>query len=134
MPVNALGIINGRDKPLIFASTVPQAGPSMRAWFQKLALVLVRKQIVDFEEKEVREPFTTNGVIQPLSTRELEMKPEGQRAWEWQMLHCENGLTLIPDEIVEYHGTKYRVMGQKSYSAYGYLYYELVNDYGRRLA
>lgn len=125
-----LGIVNGGGIREVGAlSAVPNAGPSMRAWFQRITLVKVRKQIIDFEEKEVREPFTTSGVIQPLSTRELEMKPEGQRAWEWQMLHCETGLTLIPDEIVEYNGVKYRVMGQKGYAAYGYLYYELVNDY-----
>lgn len=103
----------------------------MRAWFQKLSLVRVIKQIVDFEEKEVEQPFTTSGMISPLSGRQLEMKPEGQRAWEWLQLNCENGLELKPDEIVKYRGTKYRITGNKNYSAYGYSYYEMVNDYTR---
>ena len=132
MPLNALGIVNGRDRDIGDVSTVPNAGASMRAWFQRLTLYKVKKQLIDFQTVESRQPFTTAGVIQPFTNRQLEMKPEGQRAWDWQMLHCENGLVLIPDEIVEYKGTRYRVEGQKNYAAYGYLYYELVNDYGRK--
>lgn len=110
---------------------MPDAGQSMRAWFQKLTLYRVVKIINDFEISESKIPFTTNGAIQPLSGRKLEMKPEGQRSWDWLEVHCENGLTLIPDEVIEYKGIKYRVMQTKNYSAYGYGYYEIVNDYGR---
>jgi len=110
---------------------VPDAGQSMRAWFQKLTLYHVKKIINDFETSESKIPFTTSGVIQPLSGRKLEMKPEGQRSWDWLEVHCENGLTLVPDEVIEYKGTKYRIMQTKNYSAYGYGYYEMVNDYGR---
>ncbi len=131
--LNALGIINGRDTDLTGLSCVPDAGASMRAWFQKLSLIRIIKQTVDFEIVESSQPFTTSGVFQPLSGRKLEMKPEGQRSWQWMELHCENGLTLKPDEVVEYHGTRYRVMNSKEYSAYGYGYYELVNDYNRAL-
>lgn len=127
--LNQLGIINGKDQNLEALSTVPDAGYSMRAWFQKITLVRVFKQIVDFEEKEVEQPFTTSGMIQPLSGRELSMKPEGQRSWDWLQLDCENGLELKPDEIVKYRNIKYRVMGTKNYSAFGYAHYELVNDY-----
>ncbi len=131
--LNALGIINGRDTDLAGLSCVPDAGASMRAWFQPLSLVKVIKQVIDFEVKESFITLTTSGVFQPLSNRTLQMKPEGQRAWQWMELHCENGLTLKDDEVVEYHGTRYRVMGDKDYTAYGYAYYELVNDYKRAL-
>lgn len=129
--LNALGIINGRDSDLKGLSCVPNAGPSMRAWFQHLTLVQIIKQTIDYEIVESRKNFTTSGVFQPLTGRALEMKPEGQRAWQWMELHCENGLELKVDDVVEYHGTRYRVMSDKAYSAYGYGYYELVNDYNR---
>ena len=129
--LNALGIINGRDTDLTELSCVPDAGPSMRAWFQKLALVKVITQVIDYEANESFISLETSGVFQPLSGRKLEMKPEGQRAWDWVEIHCENGLLLKPNEIVQYHGTRYRVMNEKDYSSYGYAYYELVNDYNR---
>ena len=131
MALNALGIINGRDQSIDDLSAVPDVGASLRGWFQKLTLYKITKQLIDYEIKETRLPFTTSGVIQPLSGRLLEMKPEGQRSWDWQELHCENGLILTPDEVVEYRGTKYRIIQQKGYSAYGFTYYEMVNDYGR---
>jgi hypothetical protein len=131
MAQQSLGIINGNSIRVGDVSAVPDIGGSMRAYYQPLTLVRVKKQIVDFEERESRTSFTTSGVIQPLSLQELAMKSEGQRAWDWQMLHCEIGLVLIPDEVVEYKGVKYRVMGRRTYAAYGFTYYELVNDYER---
>lgn len=129
--LNALGIINGKDQSLDGLSAVPDVGHSMRAWFQKLSLVRVIKQVVDYEIKESEQPFTTSGLIQPFSTRQLAMLPEGQRSWDWQMLNCESGLELKTDEVVKYRNTKYRITGTKNYSAYGYAYYEMVNDYTR---
>lgn len=131
MAVNALGIVRGNTISKGDVSSVPNIGQSLRAWFQKITLIKVKKIINDFEISESRIPFTTNGVIQPLSGRQLEMKPEGQRSWDWLELHCENGLTLTTDEVVEYRGTKYRIIQQKAYTAYGYAYYQMVNDYGR---
>ena len=131
MAINSLGIVNGCDTDLTGLSCVPDTSGSMRAWFQKLTLIRIIKQVIDYEVKEASQPFTTSGVFQPLSGRTLEMKPEGQRAWQGMELHCENGLTLKTDEVVEYRGTRYRVMNCKEYSAYGYSYYELVNDYNR---
>jgi hypothetical protein len=133
MALHALGIINGRDGSIDDLSTVPDVGAALRAWFQKITLFKVTKQFIDFEVVESRIPFTTSGVIQPLSGTSLEMKPEGQRAWDWLELHCENGLILTVDEVVEYRGRKYRIMNKKGYSAYGFTYYEMVNDYGKDL-
>jgi len=133
MAIHALGIINGRDGSIEDLSCVPDVGVSLRAWFQKLVLYKVTKQFIDYEVKESLIPFTTAGVIQPLSGTKLEMKPEGQRSWDWLELHCENGLTLTTDEVVSYHGRKYRIIQQKGYSAYGYGYYEMVNDYSKDL-
>jgi len=133
MALHALGIINGREGSINDLSTVPDVGAQMRAWFQKITLFKITKQFIDFEIVETRLPFTTSGAIQPLSGTKLEMKPEGQRSWDWLELHCENGLILTTDEVVEYRGRKYRIIQQKGYQAYGFTYYEMVNDYSKDL-
>lgn len=133
MAINALGIINGKDQSIDDLSTVPDVSAQMHALYQKLTLYKISKKFIDFEIVESRIPFTTSGVIQPLSGTKLEMKPEGQRSWDWQQLHCENGLILKTDEIVEYKGRKYRIIQQNGYQAYGFTYYEMVNDYGKAM-
>ena len=131
MAIHALGIINGRDQSIDDVSAVPDVGMQMRAFFQKITLYKITKQLIDYEIVETRLPFTTWGVVQPLSGQQLEMKPEGQRSWDWHSLHCENGLILTTDEVVEYRKVKYRIIQQRDYVGYGFSYYEMVNDYGR---
>ena len=57
------------------------------------------------------------------------MKPEGQRAWKWFSVHADPSLSLTPDEVITYQSTQYRVKGKTDYTGYGYIYYELIEDY-----
>jgi hypothetical protein len=68
-------------------------------------------------------------VWQVLTDKKLMMKPEGQQAWDWFMVHSQPQLNLEVDNVIIYRSKQYRVMAKKDYSLYGYIEYHLVDDY-----
>lgn len=123
-------ISNGKDRPLnTDAGTMPDVSGALMDWFQPMVFAIVTKTVSGFQAVETKTDINFQGVLQPMSGRQLMMKPEGQRKWNWFQLHAEPGLTLTPDDVVFYLGVQYRVMSQKDYRLNGYVEYTLVNDY-----
>lgn len=121
---------NGSNRPLNTNSgTVPDVSDVLLDWFQKMTFDVVIKTVSGFELVETTTPVEFQGVIQPLSGKQLMIKPEGQRAWNWMLLHADPSLSLEPDDIVIYLGVRYRVYQQKQYDIYGYREYQLAEDY-----
>lgn len=121
---------NGKDTPLNQNSgTVPNVGDAMLNWFQNITFGVVTKTVVNAQVVETMEEVTFKGVWQPLTERKLMLKPEGQRAWSWYWLHADPALNLPVDNVVVYLGKQFRVMAKKNYELYGYVEYELVQDY-----
>lgn len=121
---------NAKDIPLNQQTgTVPNVSNAMTNWFQPMIFGVVTKSITDFQVIEDMVEISFQGVWQPLSGRRLMMKPEGQQSWSWFWLHAEISLKLVPDQVIVYLGIQYRVMSVKNYDLYGYLEYELVQDY-----
>lgn len=123
-------IFNACNMPINQVSgTVPDVSGAMLDWFQSMVFTKVVKTTVGFQDVEKGTAINFRGVIQPLSARKLELKPEGQRSWTWLLLHSDRTLILNTDEVVTYLGVQTRVMARKDYSLYGYLEYELVQDW-----
>lgn len=123
-------IKNGNTTPLNANSgTLPNMTDALIDWFQPMEFGLVVKTVSGFEVVETVTPILSLGVWQPLTKRQLMMKPEGQRSWPWYWIHAAPGLDLPPDSIFIYLGVQYRVMARKDYKLYGYLEYEVVRDY-----
>ncbi len=121
---------NAANVPLNeMGGTLPDVSGAMLNWFRPMVFGLVTKTTQNFQVVETVEQVSFQGVWQPLSARRLSMKPEGQQAWSWYWLHAEPALNLNPDQIVTYNGVQYRVMSNKNYELYGYVEYELVEDY-----
>jgi hypothetical protein len=123
-------IPNGKDTPLnVQTGTVPDVSGGLRDWFQPMTFETVTKTTVGFQVVEAGTQISFFGVIQPFRPRDLLLKPEGQRAWTWLLLHAEPVLTLKVDEVVIYNGVQTRVMSRTDYSIYGYVEYSLVQDW-----
>lgn len=121
---------NGSSRTLNTNSgTVPDVSEVLLDWFQKMTFDVVVKTVSGFELVETTTPVEFQGVIQPLSGSQLMIKPEGQRAWNWMLLHADPSLSLDVDDVVLYLGTQYRVYQTKSYDIYGYREYQLAEDY-----
>jgi hypothetical protein len=119
---NALPVSQG-------ALQLPNMSMTVRGWFRPMVLTRVLKSVDSFEIVENRIEISCYGVIQPFGARELKIKPEGQRSWGWKMLHTTPEVQLKNDEEFTYQGTRYRVMSQQNFRDYGYITYELVQDY-----
>lgn len=123
-------IQNGRNTPLNANSgTVPNVGDALLDWFQPMIFGVVTKTVQNFQAVETQVQVNFQGVIQPLTERQLMLKPEGQRAWSWFWVHADPSLILETDSDIVYLGKQYRVMSNKDYSLYGYIEYHLVQDY-----
>ena len=75
------------------------------------------------------EEIKTQGVVQPLKDKNLEILPLGTWNWEWLMVHCLPELNLEVNQYVFYDDKKYKVMAKKDWSKYGYIRYLLLEAY-----
>jgi hypothetical protein len=126
-----VGIVDA-NRLTIDAAVTPM--PNMRdvlyGWFMPLALTIVRKITQDFQTREVEVQHETRGVIQPMSTAKLAIKPEGERTWKWWTVHATTDLVLQTDDVIIPRGKpRLRIMGQGDWSNSGFVVYEAVEDY-----
>jgi hypothetical protein len=123
-------IANAGDKPLFNKSgTTPDVSGAMQDYFQDMVFEPLVKTVTGFQVVEVPNPINFRGVIQPLTERQLLLKPEGQRAWTWFTLHSDPVLTLQVDDVVLWNGKQTRIMGRKDYMLYGFVEYSMVQDW-----
>lgn len=123
-------IANGANQPInVQTGSIPDVSGALKDWFQPMTFTLVEKETVGFQVVETATDITFQGVIQPLSGRRLQLKPEGERAWNWSLLHAEPVLTLQVDDVVIYLGVQTRIMSRKDFGIYGYVEYEIVQDW-----
>ncbi len=122
-------IINGKNKTLSQTNNLPNMSETIKNWFQNLTFKKIVKSIVNYQAVETETIISTKGVRQPFSPQQLKVKPEGQRGWKWETLHCLTNVVLVPDEIVEFNSIRYRVIEKKDYTEYGYIEYEIVQDF-----
>ena len=110
-------------------SGMPNMAGTLSGWLQNLTFGVVTKTVVNYEVKETYVAIPFRGVWQPLETRKLLLKPEGQRSLTWIQCHATSDLGLKNDDIVRFQGTQYRVMAQWGYDLNGFREYHLVQDY-----
>jgi hypothetical protein len=131
MPLNPLSpIFNAASVTLDQTpGTLPNVADALLQWFQPLIFGVLTKTIVNFQVQETAVDTTFFGVWQPMTSQKLQMKPEGQRAWEWVTVHALPSPALQPDDVILRNGIQFRVSEKRDYTQYGYIEYELVNDY-----
>lgn len=128
--ISTLGITSANKKSVSdMASALPDVSGTIAGWFRPLILIRVVTKQVDREAQTSEFQQKCMGVIQPFNAVDLKIKPEGQRTWIWKMLHTTPDVNLALGEDFKISDVKYRIMGNKNYDEYGYVYYELVQDY-----
>lgn len=123
-------IINAKDLNLSQTkNNLPNLSNPIKKWFLDTNFIFVTKSIVDGEVVEVETADSFFGVVQNLDSKQLQIKPEAQRAWGWKMIHSLPSLTLNVDDIIIYDSIRYRVMNVRDYNEYGYMEYHIVEDF-----
>jgi hypothetical protein len=111
-------------------SGMPKMSAAFRGWTNRITLTTIKQTIIDGFVVEDEKDVSFYGVIQPLTQEELKLKPEGERSWQWMMIHCSAGeLNLATNDKIVFGGVRYKIMAIKDYSLNAYVEYHAVRDY-----
>ncbi len=126
----ALNFARNRSISSMVKSGMPQMGDTLTGWEVPLTLVRIVQNVVEGELETTETTINFLGVWQPLSAERLELKPEGQRSWEWIWIHTKSSsLNLETADKVIFNSRRYKVMAKKDYGLNSFVEYELVRDY-----
>ena len=114
-------------------SGMPNVLEALDGWMMDFIVDLSKQEEIDGDYVYRSKLKKMQGVMQPLKMEEINLKPEGQRAWEWYQLHVQANQVRIPvGKIVTFKNKKYKIMAMKDYSLNGYFEYHIVRDYERK--
>lgn len=117
-------------KNLSSISGMPNMSETLTGWEVPLNLVKVVQDVVEGDLFQTEQKIDFKGCWQPLRDEQLELKPEGQRSWQWIWIHAKAGaLNLTTADKVIFNNIRYEVMAVKDYSLNGFIEYQLVEDY-----
>lgn len=122
-------IDRANKKQILESSDLPDVSSGVTMFFQTIKIDLVKKTQVDGYTQEKTKCIVTQGVRQPFNSSQLQIKPEAERTWNWSKLYCLPDVNLELDDIAKIRGIKYRVMAQSDWAEYGYVEYDLCEDY-----
>lgn len=128
--MKSLGTMGG-SRNLGQISGAPQISAAFGNWGVSLLLVRITQQIVDGFVRDISQEIPFHGVVQPLSPKQLMLKPEGERAWTWLQIHVQasSPVKLTPNDRIMYNCRKYKIMARLDYSANNYVEYHAVEDF-----
>lgn len=109
--------------------TVPDVSGAMQDYFQPVTFKQLTKTVTGFQVVENSNNWTFQATIQPFTQRQLMLRPEGERAWTWFLMHAQPSVTLQVDDVVLWGDKQTRVMSRKDFAMYGYVEYSLCQDW-----
>ena len=111
-------------------SGMPQMDTTLVGWEMPLVLIRIKQNVIDGDLVTSEQTFKFQGVWQPLKDEALELKPEGQRSWEWIWIHAKaTQLNLETADKVIFKDKRYKVMQKKDYGLNSFVEYQLCRDY-----
>lgn len=111
------------------ANNLPDLSGGVQMFFQNIKIDIVKKRNDLGYLKEYKKCILTQGVRQTMTPAKLAIKPEGERTWKWSTLHTLPEPKLELDDIIKIRDVKYRVMSMENQAEYGFVAYELLEDY-----
>lgn len=109
---------------------MPQMATTLNGWEVPLELIRITQDVVEGDLQTTETKIQFKGVWQPLKMEQLELKPEGQRSWEWIWIHAKSSaLDLKTADKVIFNNKRFKVMDKKDYGLNGFVEYELCRDY-----
>lgn len=128
--MNLLGKM-GRDGGISNVNQLPQITATFNGWESSLLLVRITQQIIDSIVTDIPHEYPFKGIVQPLSPKQIALKPEGERAWAWLQIHirADSPLKLNVNDRIVYNKCKYKVMARNDYSANNYVELHAVQDF-----
>lgn len=109
---------------------IPDMSDAFTDWVKVTNCRIIRRQIVNHEEKEITSSSLFKLMITPLQFSEVERKPIEQRSWRWkQILLKETDPSFKIDDIIVIGGVNYKVFAIKDWGIAGFVKYHAVEDW-----
>lgn len=109
---------------------MPNMASTLNGWEVPLSLVKIIQSVSEGDLVTTEKEINFMGVWQPLRDEQLELKPEGQRSWEWIWIHAKaSQLNIETADKVIFNNKRYKVVDKKDYSLNGFVEYHLCKDY-----
>lgn len=106
----------------------PQVQSVFNNWTSTVQMEIIKQVPVDFESQEQIQGIQTfQAVIQAMSPKEVQRKPEGERSWKWWKMwsttHIQSD-TVIADP----NGVQFRVTNTQDWSQGGFFTSDIVEQ------
>lgn len=124
-----LNFSQNRTLSSLLKSGMPQMSGTLSGWEVPLTLIRVIQGVNEGELTTTEQTFNFKGVLQPLRTEELLLKPEGQRSWSYYWIHTKSTLDFKTADKIIYQNKKYKVTAIKDYDLNGFRELEVILDY-----
>jgi hypothetical protein len=112
-------------------NNIPNVNDVVNSWSIPMTAYRIKKVMKDGVMSETKTSINFKGVpLQPIPTRQLLMKPEGERDWKYFNLYCDYNFKM--DDVIILDGREFRIKGKKDDNVggiYGYCKYELIEGY-----
>lgn len=109
---------------------LPNVSDTLTGWEVDIYAVFVKQSMVDSEIINQDIIKKISGTLQPLKAEEVDLKPEGQRAWQWYDIHVKSVYPILRvEQKIKVNNIDYKIMAVKDYSLYGYVEYHVVRNY-----
>lgn len=126
----AFNFSRNRSIGSMLSSGMPNMANTLTGWEVPLTLIKVFQDIDEGDLVYRDKEYKFMGVWQPLRDEQLELKPEGQRSWEWIWIHAKSGeLNLETADKVYFNKKFYKVETKKDYGLNGFVEYHLCRDF-----
>lgn len=106
----------------------PQLMSTLLNWTEQVQMKVILKKAVDFElQEDVLSVPTLEMMLQVMAAREVDRKPEGERAWKW--FDGWSDVKVQKDTVMQDpEGLEYRVDSVTDWSQAGFYKYDLVQQ------
>ena len=110
---------------------LPNMNAAVMAWARETRVFITAKRTYDYKVEESY--FEKSVKIFRVPTGQaLEMKPEGQRQWNTEILYSDNSLDLKVDDIIVFEcreSQKFRVMNKTDWNQFGFIEYRITSTF-----
>lgn len=109
---------------------LPNLAIALKGWEIPIEADFITQENIDGKITDVSNKKIIKGVIQPMSAETIQIKPEGQRAWAWYLIHINPSYQrLRVEQKLTIKGEKYKIMEVKNFIPYGFMEYHVIKDY-----
>jgi hypothetical protein len=108
---------------------IPRIQSALNGWESNIRLTKISQTIIDGDVSEAETIFSFKGVIQPLKSQDLALKPLDTRSWLWYMIHTKKDLEINVGDNIMYEGQDFKVMNKNNYKLNGYFEYHIVEKF-----